>query len=491
MKPKNSTAIDKKGKTFHRVVCNLKPKDMRLDNLQGKEYLVVPMVMMLEGVHNGSEGPYYYPASEIKKRPVMWNSKPIVVYHPNEPSACSPLVLNTRGIGVIMNTKWSKDKLSAEAWLDKDRVELIDDRISDAVTNEEMLEVSTGLFADSDETPGVWNDEEYQGTLSNFGPDHLAVLPDQVGACSIEDGAGLYRNQANEKIHIPPNWLKKFENEQSANDLRKLLDEAIYKDGEYNYVEDVFDTYFVYSLGNSSKLFKRDYKVDGDVVAMEGLPEAVERKITYVALSKNTNNGAKVKKGKIMNHKKTIDGLIANESTKWEEDDREFLDGLKDEQLEKLQPVENKEEEPKTKSEAKPEVKKDVIDEKVKNKETPKVETQTDEEYLNSMPPAFRKRWETLVHNEEVEKDRLIGIITKNEKSKFTPEWLKTQDVEMLQNLADLAKDETQDKQDSVPNVLRFNYEGQGDPVTNDDTAGVPSLPLPMTFNQKKEEKTA
>jgi len=491
---KNSTAMGTKGKTFHRVVCNLKPKDMRVGNLQGKEYLVIPMVMLLEGVHNGSEGRYYYPAKELKKRPMMWNSKPIVVYHPSEPSACSPLVLNTRGIGTIMNTKWAKGKLSAEAWLDKDRVELIDNRISEAVDNEEMLEVSTGLFADSDETPGVWNDEEYQGTLSNFGPDHLAVLPDQIGACSIEDGAGLYRNQANEKIHVPPAWLKQFENEQSANDLRTALNEAIYTDGEYNWVEDVYDSYFIYSRDNGNKLFKRDFKADGDVITLEGLPEEVERKVSYESVTNQGKHETKhihSEKGRIMDQTKTIDGLIANKATQWEEDDREFLNGLKDEQLEKLEPVKNEEKETEAKPKAKPEVKNDTTDEKVENKGTPKVEPQTDEEYLNSMPPAFRKRWETLVHNEETEKDRLIGIITKNEKSKFTPEWLKMQDVEMLQNLAVLAKDETQDAQDDVPNVLRFNYEGQGDPVNNDDTSNVPKLALPVTFNQKKDEKTA
>jgi len=488
---KNSATMDTNGKTFHRVVCNLKPKDMRLDNLQGKEYLVVPMVMLLEGVHNGSEGAYFYPAKELKKRPMMWNSKPIVVYHPSEPSACSPLVLNTRGIGTIMNTKCVKGKLSAEAWLDKDRVELIDNRISDAITKKEILEVSTGLFADSDETPGVWNDEEYQGTLSNIGPDHLAILPDQIGACSVEDGAGLYRNQANEKIHISPAWLKRFENEQSSNELRTALNEAIYKDGEYNWVEDVFDTYFIYSTDNGNKLFKRDFKADGDVITLEGLPEEVVRKISYPVANVNVHNKNEVAnlKGSTMDRTKAINSLIANKATQWEEDDREFLNGLKDEQLEKLEPVKNEEKE--TKPKAKPEAKPDVIDDKVENKETPKVEPQTDEEYLNSMPPAFRKRWETLVHNEEAEKDRLIDIITKNEKSKFTPEWLKTQDVEMLQNLAVLAKDEITDTQDNVPNVLRFNYEGQGDPVANGDTSNVPKLGLPVTFDQKKAEKTA
>ena len=195
-------------KTFHSVVCNMLPKGVRNDTMSDKEFLVVPMVMLVEGVHSGSEGAYYYPATELAKRPVVWNMKPVVVYHPDEPSACDPSVVSTRGIGHIMNTQWTDGKLKAEAWLEKDRVEKVDNRILEAIEKEETLELSTGLFADSDEVSGEWQGEEYQGTLTNYGPDHLAILPDQIGACSVSDGAGVFRNTEGEKVTISKSWMK-------------------------------------------------------------------------------------------------------------------------------------------------------------------------------------------------------------------------------------------------------------------------------------------
>lgn len=188
-KPKNQ---------FVNIVFNAEPKLVRNDRLADKDYLVVPMIMLTEGVHIGSEGPYYYPKAENAKRVELWNMKPVVVYHPDGPTACTQEVLNTRQIGVIMNAKAERkgERVKAEAWLDEARVKKVDNRILEAIRNEEMLELSTGLFADSDEEPGEWNEEEYNGTLHNYGPDHLAILPDQVGACSVEDGAGFYRNVA-------------------------------------------------------------------------------------------------------------------------------------------------------------------------------------------------------------------------------------------------------------------------------------------------------
>ena len=133
----------------------------RNDTMEGKDYLVVPMVMMVEGVHQGSGGSLYYPDNELAKVPEIWNHKPVVVYHPTvngySVSACSPEILTNRKIGVIMNTTYEDGKLKAEAWLDMDRIDNVDERISEAIQNNEMMELSTGLFTDLQDTEGEWN----------------------------------------------------------------------------------------------------------------------------------------------------------------------------------------------------------------------------------------------------------------------------------------------------------------------------------------------
>ena len=177
---------------------NVKPIT-RKDTMEGEDYLVVPMVMITQGVHNGSHGAFYYPPEELEKTPVVWNHKPVVVYHPDG-SACDPATLTARKIGVIMNTTYKDGKLKAEAWLNEKRVKKVDGRIIDAIENEEMLEVSTGVFVDEEKSEGVWNGEDYAIIARNYRPDHLAVLPDKTGACSIEDGAGFLRLNEKQKV---------------------------------------------------------------------------------------------------------------------------------------------------------------------------------------------------------------------------------------------------------------------------------------------------
>jgi hypothetical protein len=67
-----------------------KPK-IRHEELDGREYFVVPMSMILEGVHKGSQGPIYYSKAELSKTPKMWNMKPITVQHPRRGDTATDL----------------------------------------------------------------------------------------------------------------------------------------------------------------------------------------------------------------------------------------------------------------------------------------------------------------------------------------------------------------------------------------------------------------
>jgi hypothetical protein len=193
-------------RTLERLTVNLAGR-ARYETLEGRRYLVAPMVMLTEGVHQGSKGPLYYPKEELSRRPMLWNHKPVVVYHPEEngkgTSACTPEVLAVRKIGIILNTQYKEEKgrgkLIAEAWCDVDRMDKVDPRVRDAIEKNEKMEVSTGLFTENEQTEGTWNDESYKAIARDHGPDHLAVLPDKVGACSIKDGAGLLANEEDEE----------------------------------------------------------------------------------------------------------------------------------------------------------------------------------------------------------------------------------------------------------------------------------------------------
>lgn len=176
----------------------------------GRKYLVAPAVMIVPGVLDGSKGALYYPDDETAKSASSWNNTPIVVYHPTDESgnfisARSPGVLDKSGVGVVRNSIHD-GKLRAEAWFDEDRTKRIDPRVYSALIANRPLEISTGLHTDNHPSPGEHNGIPYTHIARNYRPDHLAILPDQIGACSVRAGCGLMVNCACES----PKSLKKL-----------------------------------------------------------------------------------------------------------------------------------------------------------------------------------------------------------------------------------------------------------------------------------------
>jgi hypothetical protein len=271
---------------FQRITMNLVPAKKRYETLDGRQWLVVPAVMLTVGVHNGSEGPLFYSAEEMGKNPVVWNHKPVVVYHPTLNglgiSACDPVVVESQRVGMLFNTGFDS-KLKTEVWLDEEKTKKVDNRILDAINTGQMMEVSTGLFHDPDPRPGEWNGKKYTAVVRNIQPDHLAILPDQTGACSVADGAGLLRNAE----------------ELSYDDIKEQL-RALLKTGQYGYVYivDLFPKYVIYEQDSltgdtPSTLGKVGYKIRSGKVALDGDTETVRRVVSYVTANGERKNPTK------------------------------------------------------------------------------------------------------------------------------------------------------------------------------------------------------
>ncbi len=186
---------------------------MRIEirDLEGRDHFVVPAVLLVEGVHAGSRGPVYYPADELRRSAPAWNGRPVVVYHPDmglaNGYADNPTVWGRQKIGVLFNTRFVKKALKAEAWIDCERVRRVDERVLNAIQRRQVVEVSTGLTFPLVDREGTWNGENYVMVARHLKPDHLAILPDRKGACSIADGAGLVRNLVhNDELLRAPAW---------------------------------------------------------------------------------------------------------------------------------------------------------------------------------------------------------------------------------------------------------------------------------------------
>jgi hypothetical protein len=174
----------------------------RRETLNGRKYVVAPLRLIVPGVLNGSRGPLFYPAEEIARDPGAWNGMPIVGYHPivngAHVSARDPAILETQGLGYVFRAK-ADGPLDGEGWFDEALTGNFDSRLADEhkilprLLGGKLLELSTGLFTDNEPAPegSVHNGKPYAFVARRHRPDHLAILPDQIGACSNADGCGV------------------------------------------------------------------------------------------------------------------------------------------------------------------------------------------------------------------------------------------------------------------------------------------------------------
>lgn len=349
---------------------------------QEKKHLVVPVTMIVEGVLNGSNGPLLHLAEDFGKFPEAWNGIPVVVNHPaingQNVSANSPEVIEAEKVGTVYNSRIENNCLKAEVWLEETKLAIVSPDTFSAIGLKQSIEVSVGVFTEYDASPGTYNGIEYTAIARNHRPDHLALLPGGVGACSIADGCGI---RVNSKKKGEENEMSVITNEQrqqynqmrylirgivdnSTGGLKEKLDELRNLvnsldvpstetiPGTYHYLEEAYDTYLVYEkYGNNGeeKYLKQGYQilVDGSGAAFVGDPIQVEKKIEYEAVVQTNNLFIRVKppKSKSMENEKCtpcvktrVDALIANIASKFTEEDRTVLETLSESVLDRMIP---------------------------------------------------------------------------------------------------------------------------------------------------------
>lgn len=450
---------------FTNIQMNFAPgQHTRFESLHGREYLVAPMVMLTVGVHNGSGGAVLYTEEELSKTPEVWNTKPLVVYHPVEDgvgiSACTPNVLEAQGVGMIMNTRWD-GKLRAEAWFDIEKTKQVDNRIIEALEQGTMLEVSTGLFTDNEEVEGTFTvtGEAYTAIAHNFRPDHLAILPDRKGACSIADGAGLLQTNA----------LSHSDTE------RRIRDALVARYNDSAWVVDVFDNWFVFATGG--RLYRMSFtKGTNDTVTIpEGfaepvVPQTVYRLVdgtliansTHVPLFPNLMENESMTKTPAatkpkLTKKALVDGLIANTVVPFGEADRAYLEGKDEPFLESLLPKEEV-----VPSDA---VVPPVVPSVVANQGQQPLPYQppvTVEAYIANAPAGVR---DMLVHGMQsygAERQRMVNTIVTNGKGVYSEAELQQMPHDALAKLSNLVAATTPAPQEPTQNMYAPSFAGAG-----------------------------
>lgn len=486
----NGVVVNRAQDHHQRYTLSVHDYQIRMEEYQGRKHAVVPVVMMVEGVHHGSAGPILHLGDELSKFPSMWNGIPVVVYHPEDEeghyiSANRP-ELDYQIVGRVFNTRWDDGKLKAEAWLDHEQMQHVSMEAMNYINSGQALEVSVGVFTDEDQVEGTWNGEEYTAVARNHRPDHLALLPGGTGACSWEDGCGVRANEetqkgdpdvkrARESTKDP--IITKDNETQVLKELaadgysvilgnegfREVMDtiqqklDAMDTDTKIHYLKEVFDDgTFVYEVRRreegGSTLYQRAYEMQNNgEIEFTGEPQEVRQKVEYVAMEDGQVTRAvtiNTKKEQDMGKTKQtpccaerVQSLIDSEHTDFVDDDKEWMENLKEAQVQKLEAMEqqaakaedgdpkeeDREPEPVTQEQAM-----QVLKEGSGFKKT--------EDYLNILPEELREEAEHGLKLHRNQKRALIAKITAHS-DKLSAETLEGKSMDELEAIADLIQE--------------------------------------------------
>jgi len=179
-----------------KIIANQITAKAERRQFDGREFLVAPTVAIVEGVMNN----ILYTQEEMTRFIEVWNGKPLPLSHPtdqagNHISANSP-DQHAKSLGFFFNAKFEDSKLKGEWWIDTEKAKALGVQANEVLKRleaGEMVEQSTGLFLDIEPSEGVFNNKTYTGIARNIRPDHVAILLNEEGACSIADGCGTPR----------------------------------------------------------------------------------------------------------------------------------------------------------------------------------------------------------------------------------------------------------------------------------------------------------
>jgi predicted nucleotidyltransferase len=279
---------------------------------EGDTYTILGVCGAVDGIVMNSA---LYPAAALAAGIASLEGKPAPAGHPKNAagqfiSALNGEALASAWIGsycrnarheggrsqvdVVVNAK--------QAMAHPDRARLVE-RLEAAIngSNVEPIDVSTGLMCRMLEVNGESRGKKYTKVASDIAYDHLAILLNEQGAGTPEEGVGMFLNAEGAEEAIEVATLNSDpEDKRHAGllgRLRKLLGNASdisfdqIRDGLYGglpegaWVVEVYQRYAVW-CDRDGKLWQQDYTVSSEgSVAFSGSPVEVIRRVAYEPVS--------------------------------------------------------------------------------------------------------------------------------------------------------------------------------------------------------------
>ncbi|MDO8251411.1 MAG: DUF2213 domain-containing protein [Rhodoferax sp.] len=171
-----------------------------------------------------------------------------------------------------------------------------------AGTNVEPIHVSTGLLCAPITANGESMGKKYTRIATAISYDHLAILLNESGAGTPEQGVGMFLNSAGQPeevetvtVNTEPadkryegltGWIRKLlgNSELSFDQISDGLRALLPKDA---YVREVFPRYFVWIDYSTDRLYRQDYAISSDGLSLASTSDPVEviRKVEYEPIS--------------------------------------------------------------------------------------------------------------------------------------------------------------------------------------------------------------
>lgn len=261
-----------------------------------------------------------YPAAEIAKAYNTLERNPMPFGHPKvdgkHVSARDVRAVNNYHVGAwFQNVTHNVGKVSGDMYVDRQYAEgsekgkRLVNRLDEmaAGTNVEPIHISTGLLYSGIAANGESKGKKYNEIATNMVFDHVAVLLDEPGAGTPEEGVGIFVNADGEEQEIEvvrladsanctrDGLLNKtkffFTNASnfSFDDIQRAISDKLQEgraDDNWLWPESVWPDYFIYR--DAARYFKQKYLIGDDGKAVfVGEPVEVVRKPTEYEVKTN------------------------------------------------------------------------------------------------------------------------------------------------------------------------------------------------------------
>lgn len=258
---------------------------IRYETHNGREHMVIPSFTLPDGVvMNGG----MYPHDEIEKSYKSLEGTLAPLSHPQVDgdyvAANQAEAINAHHIGAWnRNVKRVGNRVALEKWVDIEFAKTTEGgrQLIEAVNNGSPIHTSTGIFLNREMTP---NADGYGWIARDMTFDHDAILLNEVGAATPEDGVGMMVNKTLVINSVVPTVNEDEVLSHSYGDKLSLLSAAVSErfgsPDAYAYVEDFDDEGLVFTTPQGQ--YRISYHMEDGNPILTGDQKEVTRKTEYI-----------------------------------------------------------------------------------------------------------------------------------------------------------------------------------------------------------------